>query len=106
MIRATMYWNRLRLEVDGHAGYDEKGKDIVCAGVSMMVNALAGVLEDAEMRGRTAASCESADGKAVIWADPNLGNLSEIKAYFRMCVKGLQMTAEAYRGYIEIKEVL
>ena len=46
MIKAVMYWNRLRLEVDGHAGYDEKGKDIVCAGVSMMVNALAVGLVD------------------------------------------------------------
>ena len=101
-----MYWNRLRMEVNGHANYDEKGKDIVCAGVSAMVGALAGALKDAEARGRTNMGYEEQDGHVVIWADPNLGNMSEIKAYFRMCIKGIQMTKDAYPGYIEVKEVI
>lgn len=41
MIKAKVYTNTsgniLRLEVSGHAGFAEHGKDIVCAGVSALV---------------------------------------------------------------------
>lgn len=30
--------------VSGHAGYDERGKDIVCAGISTLVNTLANMV--------------------------------------------------------------
>ena len=106
MIRATMYWNRLRMEIEGHAGYAEEGKDIVCAGASALVDALAGALQDAERRGRTTATAEEKDGKVIIWADPMMGSLNEIKAYFRMCVKGMQLMHESYRENITVKEVL
>ena len=105
MIKATMYWDRLRLEVKGHADYAEAGKDIVCAGASMLTGALAGVLEDAEARGRTMFEWKDRDGELVIWADPNLGSMQEIKSYFRMAVKGRRMLAEQYPKYAELKEV-
>ena len=104
MVNAVMNWQRLELMVDGHAGADEKGKDIVCAGISMMVSALIGVLEDAQMRGRCTLEYTSEDGKAKIMADPLMGSLAETKAYFRMCVKGLQMVREEYPGNIRVTE--
>jgi len=106
MIRAVMYWNKLRLEVEGHAGTAEKGKDLVCAAASMMTGALAGALEEAMARGRTIGEWKQEDGNAVIWADPNMGSLNEIKAYFRMCVKGFRMLQEEYPANVSIKEVL
>lgn len=105
MIRAEMYWNTLRLEVHGHAGYAEHGQDIVCAGASMLTDALAGVLEDAEARGRAEAKCTAKDGEIRIQANPSMGALNEIKAYFRMCVKGLKMLQGEYPKNVEIKEV-
>ncbi len=105
MIKARMYWPRLRMEISGHAGYDEKGKDIVCAGVSALLYALAAVLDDAEKRGRTTAELEESEGAAVIWADPGMGSLNEVKAYFRMCVKGIKVIQEQYPQHVEIKEV-
>ena len=36
-----------RMTVQGHAGYAEKGKDIVCAAVSALVYALIATLEEA-----------------------------------------------------------
>lgn len=106
MIKATMYWSRLRMEIEGHAGYAEEGGDIVCAGASALVEALVGVLHDAEQRGRTTADAEERDNKLIIWADPNMGSLNEIKAYFRVCVKGLQLLQSNYRDNVGIKEVL
>lgn len=105
MIKAEMYWKRMRLEVKGHAGYAEEGKDIVCAGVSTLTGALIGVLEDAEARGRTMFEWKDAEGTLTIWADPNMGSIQEIKSYFRMAVKGLRMIAEQYSKFVEIKEV-
>ena len=105
MTKAVMYWNRLRLEVKGHADYAEQGKDIVCAGVSMLTGALVGVLEDAEARGRTMFEWKENGADLTIWADPNMGSMNEIKSYFRMTVKGLRMLAEQYPKHVEIKEV-
>ena len=105
MIKAEMYWSMLRLEVHGHAGYAAPGQDIVCAGASMLTDALAGVLTDAERRGRVTAQCTATNGEIMIKADPYMDALNEIKAYFRMCVKGLRMLHEAFPKHVEIKEV-
>lgn len=106
MIKARMYWDRLRLEVEGHAGYDIIGRDIICAAVSMLTGALIGVLEDAQTRGRTTFDYTDKDGQMKIWADPSMGSLQEVKAYFRMCVKGMRMLAEQYPKNVEIREVM
>lgn len=105
MTRAVMYWDRMRLEVKGHAGGGEKGKDIVCAAISMLAEALVGVLDDASKRGRTIYECKDGDGLIVVWADPGLGNLNEIKSYFRMCVKGLKMLQQEYPNNVQIDEI-
>ena len=105
MTKATMYWQRLRLEVTGHAGYAEAGKDIVCAAISMLTDALAGVLEEAEARGRCMHKIRDGDGSMVITADPTMGSVTEIKAYFRMAVTGMRMLQEQYPEHIRIQEV-
>ena len=55
--------DRHRLTVDGHAGYAEHGRDIVCAGVSAISFALLGYLQqcDAEM-----AECAGGAGSLTI----------------------------------------
>lgn len=105
MIRATMDWRRLRLESAGHAGYAEKGEDIVCAGASMLTGALAGSLEEAEERGRCTSAIKQRDGYALIEAEATLSNRAEIKAYFRMAATGYRMLAEKYPKNIEFREV-
>ena len=105
MIRATMDWNRLRFELAGHSGYAEKGEDLICAGASMLTSALAGALEEAEERGRCKLETKQRDGYGMIRAEATLSNRGEIKAYFRMTVKGLQMLQEQYPKHIEIREV-
>jgi len=105
MTRAVMYWDRMRLEVKGHAGGGEKGKDIVCAAISMLAEALVGVLDEAEKRGRTSYGCKEGDGMIIVWADPGLGNLNEIKAYFRMCATGLKMLKQEYPKNVDFSEV-
>ena len=106
MTKVSMYWQKLRIEIEGHAGYAEKGNDIVCAAESMLAYALAGVLEDAQQRGRTGFRHREGDGRMVLSADPNMGSSQEIKAYFRMAVMGFRMLREQYPQHIEIREVM
>ena len=105
MIRARMYWDNMRLEVTGHAGYAEAGKDIVCAGASMLTAALQGVLDDAHQRGRTTFTVKDNGERLLIIADPMMGSMNEIKAYYRMCVKGFRMLAGQYPEYVKCEEV-
>lgn len=105
MIRTEMYWSRLRLEVNGHAGAGKKGHDIVCAAMSMITGALVGALEEAQQRGRVEFGYTEKDGQLIVWANPGMGSVGEIKAYFRMCIKGIRMLREEYPNYVEIKEV-
>lgn len=105
MTTATIYWDRLRVEVKGHAGFAEKGQDIVCAGASTLTGALAGALEEAEARGRCECKHREKDGEALIWANPAMGSVMEIKGYFKMFAVGFRMLQEAYPGHVVIKEV-
>lgn len=106
MIHARMDWRRMQLMMWGHAGYAEPGKDIVCAGASMLFDALAGTLREAEERGRTTAQVQvRGESTVIITADPSINNVNEIKSYYRMAVKGLKMLAEQYPENVELKEV-
>ena len=105
MTTAVMSWGRLTIELDGHAMYADPGQDIVCAGISALVMALAGALEEAEERGRTKADWDEKDNVIRIWADPNMEALNEIKAYFRMCVKGLKLIQGDYPDHIRVTEI-
>ena len=105
MIRATMYWDRLRMETEGHAGYAEEGQDIVCAGASMLMYALGRVMEESEARGRCECKTKITDGKMIVWSNPTMGAINEIKAYFRMAVTGFRMLQEEYPGKVTIREV-
>jgi uncharacterized protein YsxB (DUF464 family) len=105
MVMARMYWNRMRLEVDGHAGGGTAGNDLICAGASMLVSALGAALEQAEKRGRCEAECEDGDGHAMVWAYPGMGCSNEIRAYFKMCIAGFRMLAERYPGNVKMEEV-
>ena len=86
MIKAVMYWNRMRLEVEGHANTAPKGEDIVCAAASMLTGALIGILEEAKARGRTEEGWKDTGQQLIIWGDPRMGNSIEVKSYFKMCV--------------------
>lgn len=105
MIRAVMYWNQLRLEVEGHAGSAPAGQDLVCAAASMLTSSLIGVLEDAKARGRTEFEFRDNGERMVIHANPGMNHLAEVKSYYRMCIKGLKMLQEQYRQNVDLKEV-
>lgn len=86
------------LSVLGHANYGEYGKDIVCAGVSALVQALIGWIEENHYK----AECISVDTKAgevIISCDGG----EDIAAVFHMTAIGLAQIADCYPDHVHIK---
>lgn len=85
------------LTVRGHAGYDEYGRDIVCAGVSAIVQALMGWIEN----NPCCAECVSTDETSGEMIIACCGG-EDVEAVFNMTVIGLEQIAEAYPNHMNI----
>lgn len=99
MVRAkyTVEENTHTLVVLGHANYDEYGKDIVCAGVSALVQALIGWIEENYYR----ADCISVDtkeGEVIISCEGG----KDLAAVFYMASIGLEQIATSYPDHVQI----
>ena len=102
-----MNWEDMTLVASGHAGGGEKGQDIICAGLSALTQALLFTLQDAKKRGRCALKwkIDEDSGDLRIDCRPYSGYYAEIRAYFRVIMKGLNSMAEVYPENIKIGEV-
>ena len=99
MVRAkyTIDENTHTLVVLGHANYAEYGKDIVCAGVSALVQALIGWIEENYYK----AECISVDpkeGEVIISCEGG----EDIAAIFHMASIGLAQIADSYPDHVQI----
>ena len=109
MIRATVYKRAADqslkgLRILGHAGYEEYGKDIVCAGVSALVVNLVNAIE------------KLTDDRLIVQTDESRG-LIEFKfqqqaghdatLLMRACIMGLEAIQQEHSDYIRLlfKEV-
>lgn len=91
---------RMMLRAAGHAGYAEKGKDIVCAGVSALMQTLAYSAAEDE---NTSASCREIGGtnEMRILAD----NTPDMLAKFELVADGLILLANAYPKNVSFQKV-
>lgn len=99
MVRAkyTVEESTHTLCVIGHANYAEYGKDIVCAGVSALVQALIGWCEE----NYDTVNCISIDpkeGEVIISCDG--GN--DVAAVFYMASVGMEQLANNYPDHVQI----
>lgn len=99
MVRAkyTVEDNTHTLVVLGHANYAEYGKDIVCAGISSLVQALIGWIEENYYK----ANCISVnpkEGEVIISCDGG----EDIASLFQMVSIGLEQIADVYPDHIQI----
>lgn len=83
------------LSVNGHAGYAEKGQDIVCAGVSAIVYALIGWLEN---NIESYVSIDERNGEVVIACEGD----EQVEAVFYMAAIGIENIANTYPDHVEI----
>ena len=87
--------DRHRLAVDGHAGYAEHGRDIVCAGVSAISFALLGYLQQC---GAEAAEISGVSGSLTI--DCRGGE--RVAGAFDMALCGWLQIAKNYPHCLEV----
>ena len=84
----------------GHANYAEYGKDIVCAGVSSLVQALIGWIEENSWKCECV-STDPSDGEIIISA---VGG-EDTAAVFYMTAIGLEQIAYSYPDHVQIDVV-
>ena len=86
------------LSVNGHAGYAEKGQDIVCAGVSAIVYALIGWIEN---NIEIFASVDENNGEVVIACEGD----EKVEAVFYMAAIGIESIMNTYPDHVDIEIV-
>lgn len=91
-LKDTQFCALLRAGADGHADFCP-GRDIVCAGASALVCALAGALDALGAQGVQRTLCA---GHAAIAADDR----ADVRAAFTVAVTGLRQLAAAYPGHV------
>lgn len=89
--------NRHTLIVLGHANYDEYGKDIVCAGVSSIVQALIGWLEENYYKAECI-SVNPKEGEVIISCEGG----EDVASVFQMASIGLEQIADCYPAHVAI----
>lgn len=89
--------NTHTLTVLGHANYAEYGKDIVCAGVSALIQALIGWAEN----NPHVIECVSVDDKSGEVIIECQGD-EDVAAVFYMTAIGVEQIAEAYPNHVDI----
>lgn len=100
MINITFRPEKLELEVTGHAGWANKGEDIVCAAVSALFYTLAEVLGESKDMLNDVPHVKMEDGNGIISCSPKEEYEVNIALTYRTILIGLQMVAEDYSKYI------
>lgn len=88
------------LEVSGHAGYAEPGKDIVCAGVSVTVQGLAATLCQTE---GVLCDVKKQKGRMFIVCRCSPQVKRYVDALFDMARTSFELIAEEYPQYVRLK---
>ena len=99
MVRATYRVNGdvHTLTVIGHANYAPYGKDIVCAGVSALVQALIGWIEYNYYKAECI-SVDHNDSEVIV----SCAGGDDVAAVFKMAYIGLAQLSDCYQDYVEI----
>lgn len=103
-----IYVNRadFRIDAEGHADAGRKGEDIVCAGISALMQALLNILIREKDDGYLMLdwTADEERGSMMIHAKPFNWRKPIVRAYFNMTVLGLRAIEQNYRKNIKVIE--
>lgn len=103
MIEIKYNANELELSINGHAGYAEEGKDIVCSAVSCLFYTLAETLTNSiDYLNGYSINTENGHIKAI----PKPQYKAVIQRTFYTVCTGLSMIAEEYPENVKFSEVV
>lgn len=111
MIQAKFYrtaGGSLHMELLGHAGSAPKGKDLVCAGASMLACTLASAAEKLYEQGmlRRLPRTELLPGRAEVILQPKREHEVQALLLYWMAELGMGILAENYPGCVRVEETL
>ena len=110
MITASIEQSRekgiLSMELRGHAGFAELGKDPVCAGASVLAMTAAQCVRSMEQAGRLQKKAHILirGGRVLVTAKPKEESFDEARLLFWAVETGLRLLSEAYPGYVQVKK--
>ena len=88
--------NNIELEIQGHAGFDEVGKDIVCAAISILSQTFIGCMEE------ESEYCDYRIDPGYVWIQASGYKVVDC---FKPILVGYQLLEDNYPAYIEVIEV-
>ena len=109
MIKATFAQQKeidtIILKVEGHAGMDDKGHDIVCSAASILTYTIAQYLQYIYKRGglQKKPRIDIKDGDALIIAKPKKEYEGEVLNAFFVAEVGYSLLAQNYPQYVELE---
>ena len=108
MIQITYRPSKKEVRIKGHAGYDEKGKDIICAGISVLFYTLCNALLKApdswfKKKPEMADLLTSETGVSYVKCMPNEGYEEYITLMFETVLTGAELMATTYPDYVNLK---
>lgn len=104
MIKVNVNSKEYEITMDGHAGYAEQGKDIVCAAASILLYTLADTLKRFESICDSDINIDDDNGKikAVIKCTPKQSFEGNIQLVYQIILNGLQLLADGYPDNVKI----
>lgn len=90
------------IRMEGHAGYADPGKDIVCAGVSTLTYSLLNVIE--ETKSGDIKECLAFQPYAKTVAKIKYLNKDECRSYLNFFKTGIKMVALSFPDYVSLKQ--
>ena len=93
------------LTIDGHAGYEEKGKDIVCAAVSILFYTLAQALTESEHMLDEKLSISNDDGNGHIICKPKKEYEQSVCLIYWTVLQGFQLMTGNYKENVSLRIV-
>lgn len=103
MINITIKPETWEMMIDGHAGSDEKGKDIVCAAVSILFYTLGENLWQSASMLWEEPIVRQEDGNGYIVCHPKEEYEGNVACMYRTIMMGMKMMAEHYPEYVSLK---
>lgn len=109
MIKASFAYQKevgtISLKVNGHAGMDDKGHDIVCSAASILTYTIAQYLQyvDRQKGLRKKPKINIKDGDAFIVAKPTEKYMGEVLNAFFVAEVGFSLLAHNYPQFVELK---
>lgn len=105
MVKVRINPDDCRMEVEGHAGSAEPGRDLVCCAASMLAQALSLYTSARQKRGDMRELTTTVEGGRVrVAAEPEYWAWDEIHGAFEVIQEGFRALAEDYPEYIEMEE--